>query len=72
MEGKVRKLYRSRKNRWIAGVCGGLSEYFKIDPVIVRVIFIVITLGGAGFGVILYIVLIFMIPIESLDFKIQS
>jgi len=37
----TKKLYRSKKNRMIAGVCGGLAEYFKVDPVILRVIVVV-------------------------------
>ena len=62
----VKKLYRSRKNKVIAGICGGLGEYFEIDPVIMRVIFVIIALAGAGFGLILYIILIFIIPSKPL------
>ena len=44
-----KKLTKSQKNRMIAGVCGGLAEYFKIDPTIVRLIFVVFALlKGAG------------------------
>lgn len=44
----MRKLYRSKTNRWIAGVCGGLGEYFGIDPILFRIIFFVTSgLGGA-------------------------
>ena len=47
---KTRRLFRSRTSRVIAGVCGGIAEYFNIDPVIVRIAWVVITLlGGAGF-----------------------
>ena len=44
-----KRLYRSRKDRKLAGVCGGIAEYFKIDPVFVRVAFIVLVFcSGAG------------------------
>jgi phage shock protein C len=36
-----KKLYRSKKDRWISGVCGGLAEYFNVDPIIVRLLFII-------------------------------
>lgn len=58
-----RRLYRSRKNRIIAGVAGGLGEYFNIDPVFVRVVFVVATLAGAA-GLLAYIILWVVIPKE--------
>lgn len=58
------KLYRSETNRVIAGVCGGLGEYFNIDPTILRIIIIFITLFG-GSGIILYIILWIVIPTKS-------
>ena len=66
-----KRLYRSRKNRMIAGVCGGLAEYFDIDPVIMRVLFVVITLGG-GFGIIGYILLWIIVPEAIIIIKSQS
>jgi phage shock protein C len=56
-----KRLYRSTKDRMIAGVCGGLAEYFDVDPVIMRVLFVVITLG-AGVGIIGYIILWIVVP----------
>ncbi len=45
----TKHLYRSKKDRRIAGVCGGLAEYFSVDPVFVRVAFLaLIFAGGAG------------------------
>lgn len=61
----VKNLYRSRTNRVLFGVCGGLGEYFGIDPIIFRIIFIALSFGG-GFGVLLYIILAFIIPIQPL------
>ena len=49
MEQQDKRLFRSRTNKVIGGVCGGLGEYFGIDPVILRIIFVVlIFLHGAG------------------------
>ena len=59
-----RKLYRSRKNQMIAGVCGGLGEYVQIDPTLIRVLFALLALIGVGSGVVLYIVLLFIMPQE--------
>lgn len=60
-----KKLYRSRSNAVLAGVCGGLGEYFDIDPVLVRALFVLITLAG-GSGVVLYIILWIIIPSREL------
>ena len=56
-----KRLYRSRTDRMIAGVCGGLAEYFNIDPTIVRLIFVIAAIVG-GPGVILYIILALVMP----------
>ena len=58
------KLYRSKTNRKLAGVCGGLGEYFDIDPVIVRIAWIIFTLMG-GAGVLAYIIGWLVIPDQS-------
>ncbi len=55
-----RRLYRSRHNKKIAGVCGGIAEYFNIDPVIVRIIWLMLAYFGAG--ILLYIVAAIVIP----------
>jgi phage shock protein C len=61
---KVKKLYRSKKNRVIAGVCGGIAEYFNIDPTLVRLlwIFFVIIWGS---GILAYIIAWIIIPEEQ-------
>lgn len=59
-----RKLFRSCKNRVIAGVCEGLGKYFDIDPVLVRVIFVLLALAH-GLGILLYLVLALLIPCEN-------
>lgn len=40
----IKKLYRSEKDRMIAGVCGGLADYFDVDPVVVRLLWVAVTL----------------------------
>jgi phage shock protein C len=58
----MKKLYRS-PNRVLAGVCGGVAEYFDVDPILIRVIYLVLSLFSAAFpGVLLYIILMIMIP----------
>lgn len=47
----------------IAGICGGVAQYFNIDPVIVRLIFAVLVLGGGG-GLLLYIIMWIIVPEE--------
>ena len=59
----MNKLYRSKKNRIIAGVCGGLGEYFKIDPTVVRLLWVLFSLSG-GAGVLAYIIAWIIIPEE--------
>ncbi|MDD2484039.1 MAG: PspC domain-containing protein [Eubacteriales bacterium] len=56
-----KKLYKSNENKVIAGVCGGIGEYFDIDPVIVRLLAVVFCLMG-GAGIIAYIVAVIIIP----------
>ena len=62
----VKKLYRSRKDEKIAGVCGGIANYLKIDSSIVRLIWALAILC-AGTGVLAYIVCAFIIPEEPED-----
>ena len=58
---KDRKLYRSQENRMIGGVCGGMAEYFNIDPNLMRLLFIVLTFIG-GSGILIYIASLIIIP----------
>jgi phage shock protein C len=61
-----KKLYRSRTNRWIFGVCGGLAEFFGIDPTVVRLVFVVGALLGFGSFILIYLVMFFVVPEEPL------
>ncbi len=56
-----KKLYRSHKNKMIAGVCGGMAQYFNIDPTVIRLLWVFATLF-VGAGVIAYIIATIVIP----------
>ncbi len=59
-----RKLYRSRSDIILGGVCAGLGQYFDVDPTVVRVVFVL--LGLSGHGLLLYLVLWLIVPPEPL------
>lgn len=59
----ARALRRSRRNRWIGGVVGGLAEFFGLDPTLTRVIYVLISIFSAGFpGILVYIILWILTP----------
>ena len=60
----MNRLYRSRKDRMIGGVCAGLGEYFQMDYVIIRLIW-VLTILLAGTGVLAYLIALIAIPENS-------
>ncbi len=62
--GRPRRLERSRDDRWIAGVCGGLGNYLGIDPVIVRLAVVALLFAG-GVGVIVYLAALLLVPEEG-------
>jgi len=57
----MKRLYKSRTDRVIAGVCGGVGEYFNIDPVLIRIVWVLLSVLG-GSGIIAYIIGIIIIP----------
>ena len=59
-----RKLYRSRNNRMIFGVCAGLAEFFGIDVNVVRLVFAAGALLGFGSFILIYLVMFFVVPEE--------
>lgn len=66
----MRKLYRSNKDKWIAGIIGGLGEYLGIDATILRVAFIIFALATGGFpGIVGYILAIIIIPKAPLGYE---
>lgn len=56
-----KKLYKSSVNSMLCGVCGGIAEYFDIDPTLVRLVWVIITLMG-GAGILAYIIAAIIIP----------
>ena len=61
----AKKLYRSRNNKMLTGVCAGVGEYFNIDPTIVRLIWVVLSLSG-GAGILGYLICSIIIPEDPL------
>jgi len=59
--GQVRRLYKSRSDRMIDGVCAGIAEYFGLDPTLVRITWVLLTLLG-GTGVLLYLICMIIMP----------
>ncbi|WP_062050160.1 PspC domain-containing protein [Bacillus sp. JCM 19034] len=63
---KTKKLYRSQYDRKLAGICGGLADYFNVDATIVRIIMVVLFFISTGFPLLLaYIIGTFIIPNEE-------
>jgi phage shock protein C len=58
------KLVRTSDERMIGGVCGGLGRYLNVDPVLVRLVFVILTLSG-GSGPLLYLLLLILMPLDS-------
>lgn len=65
----MKRLYRSESNRVIGGVAGGLADYFGIDTVITRLIFVLLLLPGGVPGPLVYIIMWIAVPTES---KVQT
>ena len=61
-KAEYKRLYRSGKDRVLGGVCGGIAEYLGVDPVIIRVIWVVATLASLGIGILAYIIAWIIIP----------
>ena len=61
---ETKKLYRSRTDQMIAGVCGGLGKYLGIDPTLIRLAFVLLLLFGIGSGLLVYLVMMLLVPLE--------
>jgi phage shock protein C len=66
MTNQQHRLYRSRVNKVVAGICGGLGEYLNVDVTVIRVAWVFLTLLG-GSGIIIYILAYFLIPFKPLE-----
>jgi phage shock protein C len=65
MSNDVKRLYRSRTNRMISGVCAGLAEFLAVDPTVVRLVFVIVGVAGWVFpAVLIYLVMAIVIPEE--------
>ena len=60
----MKKLYRSNTNKMLAGVCGGIGEYFNVDPTLVRLGFVALSFLAGG-GLLVYILAAIIIPKEG-------
>jgi phage shock protein C len=63
-----KRLTKSVVDQQIAGVAGGLAEYFEVDPTLVRLLFVVLTVMG-GPGLIIYIILALIMPDDDFDYE---
>lgn len=63
-QSKIKRLYRSKRDKVLGGVCAGIANYFEVDPVIVRLIWIIFTLVSMGFGIIAYLIAWIIVPEE--------
>jgi phage shock protein C len=61
----MKRLYRSKKERVLGGVCAGLGEHFDIDPTVIRLAWAVITVISIGTGILVYILAWIIIPEED-------
>lgn len=64
MDNNYKKLTRSKESRMVFGVCGGIGEYIGIDPTLVRIIWIVLSIAGWGTGLVAYLIAAVIIPEE--------
>jgi len=63
MAKQVKKLCRSSRHRIIAGVCGGVAEYFDVDPTVVRLIYVIISVFSVAFpGILVYLIAWLLMP----------
>jgi phage shock protein PspC (stress-responsive transcriptional regulator) len=62
MPETTKKVYKSSSNRMIAGVCGGIAEYFNIDPTLVRMSYAILSIASIGIGLIIYIIMAVILP----------
>ncbi|MBI2124963.1 PspC domain-containing protein [Candidatus Woesearchaeota archaeon] len=64
MAKPIKRLYRSRRDKVLGGVCGGIAEYLDVDPVVVRLIWAIGTLASMGIGLLAYIIAWIIVPEE--------
>ena len=65
MSNDYKKLTRSRTQRMLCGVCGGLGEYLNLDPTIIRIIWVLFTIFSIGLAILVYFIAAVIIPDEA-------
>ncbi len=63
----MKRLYRSRKNRILAGVCAGIADYFNVDPTIVRILAVIALVIFNFASVLAYLIMILIVPLEPIN-----
>ncbi len=61
---QVKRLFRSKKNRMIFGVCGGLGEYLNTDPTVIRILWVILAISSLGIAILLYLIMAIIVPEE--------
>ena len=61
----MNRLYRSKKERMLGGVCGGLGEFLDVDPTVIRLVWVVVTVFSMGIGIFAYLLAWIIIPEED-------
>jgi phage shock protein PspC (stress-responsive transcriptional regulator) len=67
-----KKLYRSRSDKWLGGVAGGLAKYFNKDPILIRLLWVALTIVSVGAGVIAYILFWLFVDKEPMDYSLKK
>ena len=62
MSGDYRELRKSATNKTLCGVCGGIGEYFKIDPTLIRLLWVIVSISSLGVGIVGYFIAAVVIP----------
>jgi phage shock protein PspC (stress-responsive transcriptional regulator) len=65
MGNDMKKLVRSKTNRMVCGVCGGIGEYLNVDPTIVRLVWVVVSLVSCGTGLLAYLIAAIVVPEDN-------
>ncbi len=63
-EEQLKRLFRSKKNRMIFGVCGGLGEYLNTDPTVIRILWVILAISSLGMAILLYLIMAIIVPEE--------
>ena len=68
----MKRLYRSRTEKILGGVCGGLGGHFDIDPTIIRLVWAVVTVLSVGMGILIYLIAWIIIPESPVESPVQA